>query len=274
MGKAYRKGVVLTFGMISTICNVESAIEKEASLTTVCCGPEGSPHAPTQIKQAIKCATCGEVGYGEVKKAKQEGESFVVIEQDEVAGVKNSTVAATKKLINVTPHDAAEVSSQTLPGDSVYFLVPSDSAQSPAYSMLLDTLDRHPEVAMLCQWTPSSRTNVYQITVHEDASGNKALVMEQRARTENIKECVVDTTDIGADIQGQIDSILPAMVKPFDPATYADQYGKALDSLIASREAVEGVVNEKTKAGPRTTPAAGGVDLMGQLAAMAAGLGA
>jgi non-homologous end joining protein Ku len=261
---AYRKGIVLSFGLVNVICNIETAIEREKSLSSVCCGTANNEHPPTQVTQKMNCVTCGTVAYGDVKKARKVGESFVMVEQEEVATIKNTVVGATKKLIALTPHDAEEISTNTLQAASVYAVVPSDTAQAPAYGLLVDTLNRHPEVGFLALWTPSSRPNLYQLKVFGDS-----LVLEQRARTEDIKVQPQEITPVDVSLQGQIDSLLPGMVKPFDPATYTDTYTRHLDDLLASREAVEGVVPDRPKSnGP--APVKGGVDLTAALAAMAA----
>jgi non-homologous end joining protein Ku len=260
---AFRKGIVVQLGMVTMIADVDTAVRKEESLKQVCTGGCGHEHAPATINQKRVCQSSGdEVPYTSIKKAKLVGEQFVVVEQDEVAEAKSATLGATKKVIGLTPHPVEGVEGKILPGGSIYALQPSDPAQTQAYAMLHDTITRHPEIVLLGLWTPTSRASLFRFGTFGDA-----LVMEQQYRTEDIAIVEPMIPPIPAPMQAQVDLLLPMMMQPFDPATYADTYAAALADLIASKEAVAGIVGERPKSEGRTPTPAGGVDLMAQLAA-------
>lgn len=262
---AFRKGIVVQLGMITAIMNIESAIEKEdAGLKQVCTGTGGADHAPVQVKQKKHCAECGEIDYSDIKKAKIVGTSFQVVDVDEVADVKDATLGASKKMITLTPHPTDDVEGKILPSGTVYTLQPSDNAQMGAYSMLHDTLNRHPEITMLGLWTPVSRKTLYRLGTYGDA-----LVLDQQYRTEEIKVVEPATPPLDPAMQTQVDMLLPMMLQPFDPATYADDYAAKLAELLASREAVEGVATERSKSEAKVSTSVG-ADLGAQLAAMLA----
>jgi non-homologous end joining protein Ku len=259
---AFRKGVVVQLGMVTMIADVDTAVRKEESLKTVCTGGCGREHAPATINQRRICTESGdEVPYTSIKKAKLVGTQFVVIDEEEVADAKNASLGATKKVIGLTPHPVEGVEGKILPGGSIYALSPSDPAQTQAYSMLHDTITRHPEIVLLGLWTPTSRASLFRFATFGDA-----LVMEQQHRTADINISEPMIPPIPAPMQAQVDLLLPMMMQPFDPATYADTYAAALADLIASKEAVDGIVGDKPKS-DRTPTGVGGVDLMAQLAA-------
>lgn len=266
---AYRKGIVVQLGMITAIVDVDSAISKDdAGLKQVCTGTADAEHAPEQIKQKKTCGQCGEVPYSQVRKAKVTGSSYQIVDTEELGDARDATLGASKKMVTLTPHPTEDVDGKVLPSGTVYTLSPSDQAQMGAYSMLHDTLVRHPEVTMLGLWTPVSRKGLYRLSTY-----GSALVLDQQYRAEEIKVVEPATPALAAAVQTQVDMLLPMMVLPFDPATYADDYSAKLGELLASREAVEGVASERVKSEPKV-PTGVGADLGAQLAAMLAAAGA
>lgn len=259
---AYRKGLVLSFGLVNVIVSIDGAVAKDDSLATVCCGPAGAEHVATQISQRRVCATCGEVAYADLKKARKVGNDFQVIEQQEVASVRDAALGATKRMMTLTVHNAAEVDSSTLQGESVYYVSPDGAAQIGAYSLLLDAVSRHPEYAFLTQYTPTSRASMWQLKAF-----NGTLVISQRTWPENVKSAP-DTHAVDPDpvLQGQLDQVIASMVKPFDVNDYRDTYREALAAAVAAKELVAGVSVERTKSdAPAAAPV---VDLSAALTQM------
>lgn len=263
---AFRKGLVLTFGVINVIVSLDGMKEKETSLTSVCCGTTGpGGHPPTKVSQKMWCITCdGHVAYADLKKAQQVGDSFVVVDQQEVAVVRDSVLGATKKMLGLTVHPAAEVSEHTLQNDSVYLLSPEGAPQIGAYSLLLDTIARHEEYAFLTTWTPTSKASLFQLKVF-----NGGLVMQQLCWPEQVKS-VPDLHVMEAlpEHQQMLDQLLPTLSTPFEIENYANTYAKALADLVASKEAVAGITPETVKSIGTVKPMTGGVDLTAALQAM------
>lgn len=265
---AYRKGIVLQLGAISTLVDVESAVVAEESLKTVCVGDAASPHIPTAVKQSLACPACKNDDRGSFKKARVEGTDFTVVEQDEVADARVNSVGATKAIIQLTPHPIEEVRTQTIQGKSTYYLTGSKPELMPLYGLLADTLRRHPEFAFLGLWTPVGRPGLYEIRLFGDT-----LVMEGRERTESLKIVQQEYPVVPSVNQQQMDQLLPGMVSAFDPATYADTYKANLDALIASKAAVAGVLGEKSAASKSSVPT-GTIDLTALLNAQLSGTAA
>lgn len=260
---AYRKGLVLSLGMLNVIVSLDGAVGKEESLTTVC----DQGHPPTPIQQQRYCKSCDNVvSYGDLKKAREVGTGqFQVVDQQEVATVKDQALGATKKMLQLTVHDATEVQAATLQGEGgVYYLEPEGPAQIGAYSLLLDALERHPDKAILTRWTPTSSVGTYQLKAF-----NGVLVLEKRCDPEQVKAAPsVSVIEPDAGLQAQMDMVLAAMEKPFDADAYRNEYAVQLEALLASKATVEGETVERTKSAGKTVATTGVVDLSATLAAM------
>lgn len=260
---AYRKGLVLSFGLVNVIVSIDGAVQKEDSLATVCTGTPGTPaHAPTKIAQQRHCATCGEVQFADLKKARVVGDSFQVIEQQEVAAVRDQALGASKKMLTLTAHDAAEVNANTLQGESVYYMSPDGAAQVGAYSLLLDAVTRRNDIAFVTTYTPTSRQSMWQLKAFQGT-----LVVEQRVWPEQVRPApATGALEPDSVLSAQLDQIISAMVVPFEASNYQDTYNAALNAALAAKELETGIVPEQVKGTPVT--AAPVVDLSSALAAM------
>lgn len=264
---AYRKGLVLQFGLVTCIVSIDGAVGKADSMTSVCCGTTGHEHVPTPITQDVHCASCGSVSRSDLKKAREVGSGqYKVVDQQEVATVRDASQGATKKMMSLTIHDATEVRGATLQGDQTYYVAPDGAAQIGAYSVLLDAVMRNPDKAFLTRYTPASTVGTFQLKAF-----NGQLVLERRTDPESVKPATfVDAVEPDAGIQAQMDMVIEQMTTTFDPAAYENSYAKALDELVSSKEATEGVVAEKPGRTEKTVANSGVVDLSAQLAAMLA----
>lgn len=265
----YRKGLILQFGLVNVIVGLDGAVEKEASLKTVCVGAEaGAAHAPTPIRQVLKCAGCGEVHSGQLSKAREIGsDQYQVVDQSEVATAKDQTLGATKKMLAITVHDATEVAESVLQGQGVYYVAPEGNSQIGGYSLIADAVKRRQDKAFLLEYTPTSAAGFWQLRVFNDA-----LVIEKRSWPEDVKTAPfsdVVTPDTG--LQAQMDQVIDSMTVPFDAASYQNNWRASLDALLATKDTVDGVAIEKVKAEGKTVASSAVVDLSGALNAMLAG---
>ena len=258
---AFRKGVVVQYGTIMAIVNVDSAVASEPGLKNVCLGDgHGADHEPTALKQNLKCPKCGNNDAATMQKARVEGKTFTVVSKEEIAEAKAATVGSTAEVIALTAHPSEQVHTQSIQGGSVYQLTAGSQAMVPALSLIHDMIARHPELSFTCLWTPASRPNFYEFRAFGDT-----LVMEQRVRPQDLKIVQQPLAPIEAAFQKQVDAILQATVADFEPATYADAYRAKLDEVLASKEGQEGELGEKSKSSPKAPT--GSVDLSAMLGA-------
>lgn len=270
---AYRKGLVLSFGLVNVIVSIDGAVGKEESLVSVCCGPAGgTEHAPTPISQIRTCKHCvtatnpaGEVAYADLKKAREVGSGqYQIADQNEIAATKDATLGATKKMLTLTVHDNEAVAAATLQADGAYYISPEGPAQIGAYSLLLDAVKRNPNKAFLTQFTPTSSAGLWQLKAFGDV-----LVMEKRCWPEQVKATPnVAPIEPDAGLQAQMDMVIESMEREFDPADYRNTYVADLDALLSGKGTVEGEITERKKSAEKSVATAGVVDLSAQLSAM------
>jgi hypothetical protein len=268
---AYRPGIILQFGMITVIVDIDNAVASETSLKNVCLGHAESQkadgtlvaavmHAPTAVKQRpLMCPSpgCGNEDPTTFKKAHVVGTQFVVAEKTEVADAKAGSIGATAKFISLTAHPAEEAHRQSIQAKGVYQLKPSTQEMAKVVSLLLDVVQRHPELAFMCEWAPAGRQNHYEVRAFGDT-----LVMEERCRPEQLK-IIQQPKLVVLDIhQARMDENLKTDVVPYCPDTYKDGYLAKLEEVLASKTAQSGVLAPKSKSIPMI---AGSVDLSAML---------
>jgi non-homologous end joining protein Ku len=264
---AFRSGIIIQLGTITGIVDVDNAVQSAKSLSNVCLGPTGTEHLPAQVKQQpLKCPECDNSDPSTMKKARIEAKQFIVVDPEEVTAARSGSVGATNKFISLLAHPAEEVHTQTIQGGSAYQLKPSTQGMVDVYSLLLDTITRHEELAFTALWSPAGRQNFYEVRAY-----GSTLVMEERARTENMKIVQQAVTAIPAAFQAQVDAILGVSVVPYDVAAYQDAYLKKLEEVLATRQAQDGILADKSKAGAPV--AIGSVDLSAMLGAGLAAVG-
>lgn len=257
------KNLVLQVAGIACTVNAKTAqAAGDEELVTVCTGEEhGNLHAPTKITMERHCETCAsKVEYGSLKKASKQGSAYAVVEQTEVKATLDSTLDVTGQMIQTTLHDAAELAAATLPGKdrSTYYLEPTGAPQIGKYSLIVDVLTRHPEVAVCGVYSPRTKPGFYRIGVYA-----RTLVLEPLCWPEDVKAApVLDIIDPTIEMQTKLDALVAKSVVPFDASEYRNDYRDALVNLMASKTAVEGVTPEKAKSTPAAVGATVDLDSM------------
>jgi DNA end-binding protein Ku len=256
------KGVALSVGLIGVTIRVESAVNKAESFTTLCVGQSGKAHDPTPIKMPRKCESCGEIAdYSTLAKGRKSSDGYVVVTADEVAALKVDDERY-KKSISLVPHPADEVYGATAQGDKLYQLHPDGDADR--YALIGRLIDAHPEFAFLTLYTVRSRASLYVARVKDGV-----VLLEERVRHENLKPLPQLDGAVNEALLGMAEQLLGTMATPFDPESYADGYQRALDELIASRDAVAAGASPELAT---VTPLHQSDDeLMAKLAALATG---
>lgn len=264
---SFRSNILIQLGVLSVIVDLDSAVASVPSLSTVCEGPlGGTPHILTAIKQETKCPDCGNEDKATMKKAKKVGKQFIPIDAEEVAQAKADSIGQTAAAIHLLVHPAEEVHLQTVHSGGAYAVKASNQGMVEAVGLLTRHIKEHPELAFTTLFAPSGRVNFYELVVFGDT-----LVLEQRCRTEDMKIVQQPLADENRVNLAMLDQFLPTLVAAYDVSLYQDQYLQKLETILASKVAVDGVQSVAAKStGPKLV---GAVDLSSMLSAGLAAAG-
>ncbi|MEO6159057.1 MAG: Ku protein [Ilumatobacteraceae bacterium] len=275
---AIKKDVNVQIGpFLKAKVSVHAAVDdddKEVSLKTVCCGDglkdETGPakdvphtHAPTAIKQLLRCPTCLNDDKATFKKAKQDGNVFAVVDTEALAAVQAES-AGDSTLMDFTVHDVEDFDGRVLNGDKVYFLE-SVKSDEKTYALIRSVVEANPDKVILTTWAARSKPAMYRLTTF-----NGALAVQKIAWLDSIREApAVDFEPSEKEI-GMAGQLLSMAVMPFDAATYKDTRNEALAHLIAQAQGVEGIAAPAT-VGSAPKPTGGSLEDMLAAALAAAG---
>lgn len=267
---ALRKGVKLVLaGLFNIEVNVLAAADdddKETAFKTICVGEDDQhTHPPTAVKQSLGCPTCdNNVRDTFVKGREVSKGSFVVVDPSELAAA--DVEAELKEQMQLTVHDAADVTTKTLPGAKTYFLEPGKGPLThKAYNLLRDKIKENPDKAYCTVWAARSKPGMYRLGVF-----GTAITLEQLCWPENVRSAPdVPAEEYSEAESAMLDQLVEAISADFDPSTYRDVRKEQIAAVIAAAEAVDGI---PTAASPKKT-AAPALDLSGALAAALAATG-
>lgn len=255
---SYRKGLFLTFGAVNAVVDLDNAIASEEGLKNVCLGPTGVEHQPTALKQSLRCPAtyfdgtgtkdCANEDKETFKKARVTGKLFTVVDAEEIAQAKAESIGAAKEVIALQAHPAEEVHTQSIQGGSAYQLKASGPHMVGSLSIFIDMIKRHPELAFTALFAPAGRANFYELRLF-----GSVLVMEERARTEDLKIIQMPVEEISKDYQKMVDQLLGIAVVSYDPHNYQDEYITKVAGILASKTAQDGILAAKS---PSTASAA------------------
>lgn len=259
--RAYRKDVSLVFGQVIIPVNITNAVIRDESLSNICCGDSNKPHDAAGIRNNPACPVCGNQDATTWRKGRKERDgSYVPVDVTEVKQLQEEAVAGTKDMLTIGWHPANDVLTKTAPGKGCYQLTPSKEGLRSFFDGVVDAIERHPELAFMTLWSPTTRSNQYQLTVQSGA-----LVMVERVRAENLNLTPQPATSVGQSDRDMLDQfVIAPKVSAFDPTTYADSFKAKLEALIAARQSTPGAVLPSAPSAPAAT-----VDLSSLLASLA-----
>lgn len=263
---ALRTNVPWAFGLVTGALSVHSAIASRKSNVTVCTGPDEAEHEPIRISQRSVCSSCGEVGRGEVKKAREVAGGLVVLSEADLATV-GADAASFKNKMEIMPHPASEVEVGTVPGEKAYYLTPAPGTEA-VYNVLGALIMAHPELAFMTRFTLRTAMNVFRVMAVSGTHG-PVLLMQERVAAESMKAVpdVAGPSEQHPQLYALAETILAtggqhAVVRPFDIAAYRDSSAEALEELLATRTPVA--------AGGQVVTTTSASDALAQLEAMVA----
>lgn len=264
------RNLTLQFGLVSVSTKKETAIERAEGYKNLCVGeqPDGNggltaKHDGTPITMPKVCDTCDVkiTDYAKLKKGIKQGAGYAVIDQEAVADAKAETVAQYKGVVNLIPHPAADFYAKTAPAESINYLTPADAANEDHYQLLYKMIAENPDVAFVSLHTPVSKTGLYVVRARDGV-----LVLEERARTQNLKPAPSVGGTVNDALYGLLEPMMRATLTEYDESKYEDEYAKKIAEIAATAEVVAGPVSESSS--DTVTPKSDD-ELMAQLAALA-----
>lgn len=231
-----RANVPIKLGpFVSIPVTIETAVEKEESLHTVCV----AGHEPTRIKQSIACPTCQATeGF---KKGKPEGSGYIIRDADDLkdAGKADDSI---KDTLTITAHNLDDVLQHTLPGDTVYYLSPGKGA-ADAYAVLHAIVANHPELALVTEFAPKSKAAMWRLGLF----GN-VLTLNKHVWPEDVRQTpAIPAVDVDSKMVEMGDTLLEQLFQEFDPAAYRDTAKAARAELLAGDVVAAAATGGKSK---------------------------
>lgn len=229
------KDVVLNLGMITCTVRVESASYTEDFLTNVCVGYYAAEmHEPLAVKRPLTCDTCGPITMHGLRKAKKEAGGLVVLDESEVAGLKDDG-AAFKGKIQLIPYDSSEVLANTGQGDKYYQLHPQTSPEN--YALLKQVIAAYPGKLFVARYAVRTKASLFVAQVKDGC-----ILVQERTFVDNLKpvpgfDGVANEAFVPLAIQ-----MVETMHTEFDQATFADTYNKNLVEITRDRTVLGGSV--------------------------------
>jgi non-homologous end joining protein Ku len=240
------KDVQLTLGMIACNVRVESAAYTEDFLTNVCVGhANGTEHEPLAVQRPLTCATCGPITMKGLKKAKKEGGGLVVLEEHEVAGLKEDATPFKGK-IQLIPYNAAEVLAHTGQGDKYYQLHPQTNPEN--YSLLMSVITNYPGKAFIARYAVRTKTSLFMAQVKDGC-----ILIQERTFTDNLKPVPSFNAPVNEAFVPLAVQMVESMETVFNSDTFTDTYNRNLVEITREREIVGGKYEKTAPVAPEIT---------------------
>ncbi len=226
---AYRKDLTVSIGFLTARCDVETTKDNsvnDTGLTQLC----ANGHDPAKPCWDPVCAVCdAAVKREDLVKGREVGDNSFVLVTDEELNALKELEASFKGKIALTPHDAVEVESKTMPSGTTYYL--TRNAKDEHYGLVRHAVETNPQFAFIGIYTVASRSALYRAKVYDGC-----LVLEQLLRPEELKPVPVVDAPVNEALVGTLDQVLEAFVTEFDPATYRSTYAEQVNAIVEARE--------------------------------------
>lgn len=256
--------ITLNYSLMSVACKYEKATVTEEAMKNLCLGQPGKPaHDATPLTQPKTCATCGPVvDFTVIKKGVKQGSTYAILEQTEVAEVKQQNVDAYKGKIDIVQVPSTDFLANTGVGKSINYVTPAAGSEGH-YALLAKLIEEHPERAFVGLFTPRSRVGLYRLTTHKGV-----IVMEERTREQNMKPVPEVDDEVNQPMFDLLEATMDKLDTPYDPDAFEDKYAVAVAELaIQAQDSVALGTTPKTTT--KATVPASDADLMAKLKALA-----
>lgn len=242
LSNATSSKVTLAFSYITLTASVHLAVADDTSsgLNFVCQGrPEGTPHAPVQVKQRYLCPHCEQLGTQfQFPKARAVDSGYVVVPQEELDKAK-AAAAAFKENVLITAHPAAEVTGALMPSGKSYYLKLRnglEDANAEAYAVMAALIKARPDLALMTRMTLRSSVSLFRL----DVAGDGVLVLRQMADADLVRvPPVAPKVELGAADLDTLMAIADRRTVTFDPVVHGvAQAQKVIPAYVAAQSPV------------------------------------
>lgn len=242
-----QRNLMLKFGLIAIPCKTETAIEAEIAMSNLCVGQPGhEPHEATPVKAPTTCEACGPItDRTALVKGVKAGQTYTLINQEDVAAKKVEFAAEYKGVLDLIPHPADEFMAATAQGDTLHYVTPADAGGADHYQLIVKLVQDHPELVFAGLHTPVSKTGLYMLRVRDGV-----LVLESRTRGQAVKATPSVGGAVNDALYQMLEALLDQFVQPYDAEKYEDRYKAAMEKMLAESSDVV------TAAGKEATPVA------------------
>lgn len=257
--------ITLNYSLMSVPCKYEKATVTEEAMKNLCVGQPGKPqHDATPLTQPKTCATCGPVtDFTVIKKGVKQGSSYAILEQTEVAEVKQQNVDVYKNKLDIVQVPSKDLLANTGPGKSVNYVTPAAGGEGH-YALLAKLIEEHPERSFVGLFTPRSRIGLYRLTTRDGV-----IVMEERTREQNMKPVPEVDDEINQPMFDLLEATMDKLDTAYDPDAFEDKYAVALAELVIEAQDSVTIGKSESKTTSKATVPASDADLMAKLKALA-----
>lgn len=218
------------FGVPVSVITAVDDDKKSTGLNIIC----DSGHAPSRVRQDLKCPECQNDDKTSFKKGQERPDgSVVIVDAAEVAAV-TAIPDDVKNTLTLTSHPIEQVAEHTLPSGKVYYLEPGKGG-AKAYPLLVQMIKERPNLGFVTVWAPRSAPAMYRLGLFGDV-----LTLTQLAWPASVKPTPNVETDFNPDEVKMACVLADQLSSDFDPETFRDTRTETLAAFIAAAEGVEG----------------------------------
>lgn len=236
LSRAIRGGFTVHLGILTFTAKLHSVVteSEDGPLVRLCAGGD-EEHPPSRIRRTEACPVCENSDVGRYVKGRPEGDSFLVLSDDEVGEIEQIK-GQYKDNLNLKVHPAEQLDRAPL-GGRQYYLNVSSSGGSKAYALIASLVERRSDVAFVGEFAVKGSPAVFRLL-----SQGGVLILQELARPEQVREAPqVDGTFADSELELAA-RLVDALTTPYVPAEYADKAAIKASELLDGRTPVAGGV--------------------------------
>ena len=221
--RAIWKGAI-TFGLVNVPIKVYSATEDhDVSLHQVHDADGG------RIRYQRRCEICGKVvEYEHIDKAYEEGETTVVLTEDDLKSLPEER-SREIEVVEFVPSEQID----PIMFDRSYFLEPEKTAVK-AYALLRRTLEETDRTAIV-QFSLRQKTRLGALRARGKVLMLQSLLWDDEVREADFDDARTPTSGSRAQELKMASSLVDNMAGDFAPDKFSDEYQEQLRTLIAAK---------------------------------------